>query len=68
MNPDFRYIKQAFNPVSKKWEDVKKIDYEKILVSKNDRGGKGGHGGKKKGNRHHRDMNPALMQKMQNAR
>lgn len=68
MNPDFRYIKQAFNPVSKKWEDVKKIDYEKILVAKNDRGGKGGHGGKKKGNRRHRDMNPALMQKMQKAR
>ena len=66
MNPDFRYIKQAFNPVSKKWEDVKKIDYEKILVSKNDRGGKGGKGGKKGHKRH--DMNPALMQKMQNVR
>ena len=72
MDPDFRYIKQAFNPVSKKWEDVKQIDYEKILVSKNDRkkdgkGGKGGkgHGGKKKGNKGHRDMSPMLMQKMQ---
>ncbi len=65
MDPNFRYISQAFNPVAKKWEDVKKIDYKKILVSKNDRGkgGKGGKGGKR---RH--DMAPALMQKMQNAR
>ena len=79
MNPDFRYIKQAFNPVAKKWEDVKEIEYEKILVSKNDRkngkggnnnGGKGGKGGKKghKGHHHHRDISPAMMKKMQNSR
>lgn len=68
MDPDFRYIKQAFNPVAKKWEDVKEIEYEKILVSKNDRknskGGKGGRGGRggKKG--HRREMSPQVMQKV----
>ncbi|MBR1945813.1 MAG: MBL fold metallo-hydrolase [Alphaproteobacteria bacterium] len=75
MNPDFRYIKEAFNPVSKKWEKVTEVEYEKILVSKKDRekngkGGKGGkdnrgHGGKKHGHKGHRDMSPVLMQKMQ---
>lgn len=75
MDPDFRYIKQAFNPVAQRWEDVKQIDYEKILVSKNDRkkAGKGGkdnrgHGGKRKGNKGHRDMSPAMMKKMQKTR
>ena len=70
MDPDFRYIKQAFNPVSKNWEDVKEIEYKKILVSKKDRkngkGGKGGKGGKK-GHRHH-DVSAVMMQKMQKGR
>ena len=64
MNPDFRYIKQAFNPVAKKWEDVKEIEYKKILLSKTERKnmnkGKGGKGGKKGGKRH----NIAIMAKM----
>ena len=64
MNPDFRYIKQAFNPVAKKWEDVKEIEYKKILLSKTERKnmnkGKGGKGGKKGGRRH----NIAIMAKM----
>ena len=63
MNPDFRYIKQAFNPVAKKWEDVKEIEYKKILMSKTERKNmnKGkGKGGKKGGKRH----NIAIMAKM----
>ena len=56
MNPDFRYIKQAFNPVAKKWEDVKEIEYKKLLMSKTERKNmsKGGKGGKKgKGGKRH---------------
>ena len=66
MNPDFKYIKQAYNPVAKKWEDVKEIEYKKLLVSKKDRadsrGGKGGRRGGRKG--HRREMSPQVMQKM----
>ncbi len=64
MNPDFRYIKQAFNPVAKKWEDVKEIEYKKILMSKTERKNmtKGGKGGKKgKGGKRH---NIAVMAKV----
>ncbi len=67
MNPDFRYIKQAFNPVAKKWEDVKEIEYKKILLSKTERKNmsKGkGKGGKKGGKRH----NIAMMAKMDRTR
>ncbi len=64
MNPDFRYIKQAFNPVAKKWEDVKEIEYKKLLMSKTERKNmtKGGKGGKKgKGGKRH---NIAVMAKV----
>lgn len=65
MNPDFKYIQQAYNPVAKKWQDVKEVEYKKLLVSKMDRqAGKGGKGGKgkggKKGGRRH-DLSAAAI-------
>lgn len=72
MNPDFEYTKQVFNPMSKQWEDSKKIEYEKVLVSSKGKGkgGKGGKQGGKKGGKHggRREFDAAMLAKMQRSR
>lgn len=61
-DPDFKYVKETFNPVAKKWEEVAEVPYKKILDPAANKfkgnNGKGGRGGKK-GHRH--KINPAVM-------
>ena len=62
-NPDFKYVKETFNPVAKKWEEVAEVPYKKILDPAANKfkgnNGKGGRNGGKKGHRH--KINPAVM-------
>jgi len=60
MAPDYEYVKQVFNPMSKQWEDTKTVEYTPVLQTGR---GKGGKKGGKKGGR--RELNPALVAKLQ---